>query len=342
MLLGQATKLSPSKLSYLVVGCGSIGTRHLENLIELGAENVSGVEVDSERRREVMEDYGVEVFGNLEDGLESEPDVALICTPNHLHVPIATQAARTGCNLFIEKPLSHETDRVEKLLKEVDARDLVTLVGCNMRFHPAIRKIKELLKDQEVGTPLSSRIETGSYLPEWHPKEDYRGMYSAKKDMGGGAVLDCIHEIDYARWFFGDVKLVTGMVDKLSSLEIETEDTASIIAKFESGVQCEIHLDYVQRPYSRSCHIIGDNGTIRWEWGEGKVKWYTLGEDEWKEYLIPQNWGMNDMYLDEMSHFMDCLGGKDSPTCDVRDGLADLKIGLAAKRSSETGRHIET
>ena len=72
-----------------------------------------------------------------------------------------------------------------------------------MRFHRGPIKVKQLLNDEVIGRPVSAHLWVSSYLPSWHPTEDYREMYSAKKELGGGVVMDSIHEIDLTHWLFG-------------------------------------------------------------------------------------------------------------------------------------------
>src|SRR5262249_16524746 len=152
---------------------------------------------------------------------------------------------------------------------------------------------------------------------DWHPSEDYRQGYSARVELGGGIVLDAIHEIDYIRWMLGDVRAVACLAGHLSALEIETEDVAAILLQFASGAVGEVHLDYVQRAYSRTCHVIGDEGTIRWDYTAGEVRWYSAGSGRWEVFPAPAGWQPNEMYVDELRHFLRCLAGDEAPALDV-------------------------
>lgn len=325
---------------FLVIGCGSIGRRHIGNLKAAGVRNVLAFDVRDDRRRDAERSFGVRVSGNLEDAFEAAPRVCFITTPTALHLPLATAAARQGTDLFIEKPLSHNHKGVEEFLQIVRRKRLTTLVGCNMRFHPALALIKAFLDKRVVGRVLSARVEVGQYLPDWHPREDYRRGYSARRAAGGGIILDAVHELDYIRWMLGPVESVSCFAGKLSRLEIETEDNAAILLKFCSGAIGEVHLDYVQRAYSRSCHIIGEEGTIRWDWNSGEVRLYRAADKKWKSYPIPARWEVNRMYSDELRHFLRCLKGKEKPALDVFEAAKVLNVALAAKESAATGRVV--
>lgn len=322
-----------------VIGCGSIGTRHVSNLLDLGIDVVA-FDTNPSRRKAVGDEFGIPVSNSLDHLWETNPDAAVVAVPNSLHIPIAREAADAGCHLFIEKPLSHTLEGVDELIAVIDEGSLITLVGCNMRFHPALGRIEDLIDEGTIGKVVAARIEGGSYLPQWHPDEDYRESYSARGELGGGVILDYIHEIDYARWLFGDVSRVSCFADRLSGLEIDTEDVAAILMRFANGAIGELHVDYVQRDYHRACEVIGENGTIRWSWGEG-IRWYPAADGEWRTDHIAESWETNDMYIDEMRHFIECVETGHETICDVREGLAALEIAVAAKRSTKVGRHVK-
>jgi len=324
----------------LVVGCGSIGKRHIRNLKALDIGEAIACDVTPERRREVEQEHGIKTFSSLDKALAQKPDAALICTPTSLHISSALAAAQSGCHLFIEKPLSHSSDGIDELTETIAQKALVTLVGCNMRFHPSIALMKELLGSQNIGKVLCARIQAGQYLPDWHLWEDYRQGYSARKSLGGGVILDGIHEIDYITWFLGEVSQIFCFSDKLSSLETDTEDTVEIFLRFKSGAIAEIHLDYLQRSYSRSCQLIGEEGTILWDFGEKRVRLYSARTKEWQAFPEQPNLDLNEMYIEEMKHLFNCIEGKAKPMQDINCAKRNLEIALAAKISSKTGNMV--
>lgn len=325
--------------SILVVGCGSIGERHAKNLSALG-HDLWLFDIDTEKQREVAAATDAMSVDSVSEGIEHDPDCVFVCTPSDKHVGPAQQAAEAGCDLFIEKPLSNNADGVLQLLDTIERNDIVSMIGCNYRFHPAMRTVKTLLDDNAVGHVVSARIETGSYLPDWHPWEDYREMYSAKEGIGG-VLLDAIHGINYGRWFFGDERLVTAMLNYDSSLEIETEDTASLIVKYRNSVQCEFHFDYIQRTPIRAGHITGEQGSIRWGGTEKTVRQYDVERETWTVAQDYSDFDINDMYVEMAKHFIECTKTRSATTSPVSDGWKDLQLVLAAKQSYENGRHIE-
>ena len=325
---------------FLVAGCGSIGKRHIGNLRALGVSEVIAFDPRPDRRAEVTEKFGIKVIERLEDAWPLQPHAAIIATPTAFHVAPALQAAEHNCHLFIEKPLSDSLDGIGRLLELVRQRKLITLVGCNTRFVPGFKKMKELVTAGAVGRVVALRAEAGQYLPDWHPWEDYRQGYSAQRRLGGGVILDAIHELDYVRDLLGEVESVSCLAAKLSHLEVDTEDVAAILLRHSAGAISEVHLDYVQRAKSRNCQVIGDQGTIRWDFAGGEVSCYRSDTKKWESYPAPPDWQLNQMYLDELQHFLDCVAGTERSICDVFEGERVLRIALAARQSAPTGAAV--
>jgi predicted dehydrogenase len=331
----------PKTRAFLVAGCGSIGQRHMKNLLALNAGEILGCDLRADRRAEVTARLGIKTLGSLEDAWAEEPYAVVIAAPTALHMSLAIEAAERGVHLFIEKPLASSWDGVERLMELARRNKLVALVGCNMRFHPGLIMVKRLLAERAIGRVIAARVEVGQYLPDWHPWEDYRQTYSARADLGGGVILDAIHEIDYSRWLLGEVVGVFCLAAKISRLEIDTEDTAALLLRFENEAVGEIHLDYIQRAYSRSCHIIGEEGTIHWDYVAGEVRCYSAHTKDWQVFRNPAGWDANNMYLDEMQHFINCLARRATPEQDLGEAARVLNIALAAKSSALSPRWIE-
>lgn len=327
-------------MKVLVVGGGSIGRRHLVNLQSLGIEALAAVETDRGRGEALSREAGVPVFETLARGLDWEPEAVVIATPSHLHVPQALEAARRECHLFIEKPLAHDAAGLRELCEETARRRLVTIVGCNMRFHPGPAQVKRLLDQGAIGRVLFARVHGGYYLPAWRPAQDYRQSYSANRSMGGGCLLDCIHEIDLTRWYFGDVREVFCVAERLSSLEIDVEDTVLLVCRHRSGCLSDIHLDYVQRTYDRGCEIAGEEGSIFWEFQDGRVRLFDARSGEWTEHRQPEGWETNRMYLDEMSHFLDCVRRREPTVLPVAEAGRVMALVFAARESAAAGRFV--
>ena len=323
-----------------VLGCGSIGLRHLRNLSAAGFHDLVGYDPDEARLKDVGQAVPARCVPTLDEVWQSRPDIAFITGPPSAHVHLALAAAERGCHLFIEKPLADTPVGLPQLLPMVTERRLITMVGCNMRFHPGPAKVKELIVRQMIGKLLFARIYAGSYLPAWRPGSDYRKSYSARRSLGGGCLLDCIHEIDLARWYLGEVEEVTCVAGRVSSLEIDTEDVAALICRHESGALSEIHLDYVQRAYDRGCRIAGEDGAISWDFVNGATRCYDAATGEWECYSEPAGYEINQMYVDELSHFLDCVRNERETCFPVGEACSVMQIVFAAKQSAECRRSV--
>ncbi len=325
-------------MKFLIAGLGSIGQRHLRNLSDILGAEIIAYRVKKRELGEIEERYNLTTFSDLDTALSQNPDAVLVTNPTSLHMPVALASAMSGCHLFIEKPVSHSLEGVDELIDISEKNNLVILVGCNLRFHPSLRLIKRFLDEKRIGKITSARLHVGEYLPSWHPWEDYRRGYSARSALGGGVILTLIHELDYAYWFFGEVEKVFCFAGKLSSLEIDTEDTAEILLMFKNNIIVEVHMDYIHRPPSRSCHIIGEEGVILWDYYKRQVELFSVQDEKWLIFREEESFERNDMYIEEMKHFINSIERKEKPLVSVRDGKRALEIALAAKESAETGK----
>ena len=326
-------------MRFLVVGAGSIGSRHGRNLTGLG-HRVHVWDVDRDRLREAETLPGIEAATSLDDGLAERPDAVLICTPPALHLEPARRALAADAHLFVEKPIAHVSDGVPSLIEEARRRARVLAVGFNLRFLPSLRHVKALLESKRVGRVLAVRAEFGAYLPEWRPGRDYRDNYAVHAKLGGGILLDAIHELDYLGWLFGEVTELFCDTGHWSDLAGDTEDLAEITLRFESGVLAQVHLDYLQRRYQRNLEVIGDAGVIVWDFPTHSVAVYEAGSPSGEATRVDDG-DPNDMYLEEMRHFIRCLEVGEPPLVDGNEALRSIRLVEAAKRSARERRTVK-
>ena len=321
----------------LVVGCGSIGRRHARNLKSLGVEQLGFCDTSVETLQQCHEELPGETFSDYGEALKKfGPDVVLICTPPVFHVQEALAALRTRAHVFIEKPLSHESSGIQALIAEARRRDRNVQIGYNMRFHPGLQILKDLIDSGKIGSVLWLSAEVGQYLPDWRPWQNYRESYSARHELGGGIILDGSHELDYICWLLGRPTEVTCRAEHLSSLDVDVEDSAWIYLSFPERRRAELHLDFVQRAYTRTCKVVGETGTALWDFSVQEVRWFSAEQGTWNS--IPYVFEANDMYVAEMVHFLESLGSRTGPMIDLEQGRDVIRVVEAAKRSSEEGK----
>jgi predicted dehydrogenase len=333
----------------LIAGLGAIGQRHARNLRAVYGSDLDLIAYRQRRLRHVVTEslqrdeardveqvLGLIVFDDLDRALAQKPDAVFVCTPSSQHLSIAQCAVDAGCHLFIEKPLSHNVDGIERLRATVAARGLVALVGCQWRYHPCVRRLRDVLESRALGPLRRADIEYAEYLPDWHPYEDYRTSYAARADLGGGVVLTQIHDYDLAWWLFGPFRNVTASGGHGSALEIDVEDT--VHARLEGGVApvC-VRQTFAERPPRRTIALAGEHGSVKVDLVAARLESDTpaVPSIEFTDYE------RNDMFIAEVRHFADCVAGVARPAVPLDDGIAVLRVALAVKDAMRTGRQVE-
>lgn len=321
----------------LVVGGGSIGKRHLRNLLATG-RSAAVVEVRADRRHEIAAAFpGVKVFGSLEEALSDGSYLAaFICVPTAHHLEPAIALAKRGIHILVEKPVSHTVERIPELIDVVEANGLVGIVGFCMRFFRPLVRAKELIDAGVVGRVLAARSFTGVYLPDWHPYEDYRTFYMAKKDEGGGVLLDECHAFDWMQWLCGPIEGVFAVVDTFSDLEVTTDDVCEVILSFQRRAVGSIHLDMVDRSARGEVEIIGTKSTLLVDLEEHTVRLYEPAKKRWDTFTFEPSY--DQMYVDELDHFFACVDGREHPHVDLRQGYQVQRVIDACVRSAWTNR----
>ncbi len=286
--------------------------------------------------------YRLVVYDSLDRALDQDLTAVYITNPISMHVSTAIRAAEAGHNLFIEKPLGSSLDGIDRLAGLIANKRLVTMVGYQLRFHPALARIGTLIHEGEIGFVVAADVHFGEWLPGMHPYEDYRESHAARRDQGGGAILCLSHEIDYALSLFGRPNRVCATGGHLSSLEIDVEDTAEILFDCEDNgrrVPVHVHLDFVARPPRRYCHVIGDRGAIHWDYYRNVVEIWRDGEREPVAEAFP-GFQRNDMFVSEVTNFLDSIRAWQPSAVSLEDGIQTLKVCLAARSAMERGCEV--
>ena len=323
----------------LIVGLGSIGTRHLR----LARQLLPDADIRVLRRQpcDSVPEYANGCLQSLAAAIDFAPQIAVIANPSTLHMRAALPLANAGAHLLVEKPLSATPENVGQLLTTCHKQKTVLLTGYNLRFLPSLQQFRNLLEQAVIGKVLSVRCEIGQYLPAWRPDNDYRQSVSARRELGGGALLELSLERGYLRWIFGEVDWVNATLSRQSSLEINVEDTVHLLLGFQplsDGHQLigSVSLDFIRRDTTRLCTAIGEYGSLRWNGLTGMVEQFEAGANEWRTLFHYQH-QRDDSYLAEWRHFLACVAGRETALISGEDGLKVLRIIEAAKLASETG-----
>jgi predicted dehydrogenase len=282
-------------------------------------------------RRSVVGDLdGVREFDKIDAALETDPDIAFVTNPTHLHVKTATECARAGCDVFVEKPLSNDREGIEELCSVTNDRDLVTMIGCQLRFTPILDRVKDIVTDGSMGSVLSFEAYSGSYLPDWRSDQDYRESYSADPEAGGGAVLDLIHELDYTHWLFGPFDDICGRTGRVSSLDIDSEDIA--LMTLESGqLLGSVHVDYCRPVPRRTLEVIFEEGVVTANFIDQTITLQRGNSMELKSF----DYDRDDLFCMQLDHFLKAVELRQSSRNDVHEAKEVLNLALDAKSTHE-------
>lgn len=326
----------------LVVGLGSIGKLHLR----LARELLPRADIRVLRREEgaLHPEQANGSFSRMDQAIAFRPQIAVIANPAPFHLSAAQSLAEAGVHLMVEKPLSITAEGVQRLIESCRSRGLVLLTGYNLRFLPSLQRFRDLLKQNVIGKVLSVRCDIGQYLPSWRPDVDYRQGVSARHDLGGGALLELSHELDYLRWIFGEVDWVGACLSRQSRLEIDVEDTVHLMLGFAPEADSHrligtLSMDLVRHDTTRLCTSIGELGSLRWNGLTGAVELFEAGAKNWRELFRYQH-QREDSYRAEWGNFLTCIEEKSRPLVSGEDGFKVIQIIDAVRQASETGGRV--
>jgi len=251
---------------FVLIGLGSIGRRHATNLATMHP----GACFTIVRHRPVVDEFcqelGARVVTDL-SAIEGAVDLAVLATPSANHMDLLPTLIELGWPLLIEKPVVTESADCHRIAQLLDrSSSSVRVAGFNLRYLPSLRAMRDVIAGGELGRPVHASFTAGQWLPDWRPTVDYRTVYSADADRGGGVELDLSHEFDVARWFFGDLAIEFARSGQFSDLEITSNDTALAVLEppREPGPVVTVTLDYLARPRVRRYEIVGDRGRLEW------------------------------------------------------------------------------
>jgi predicted dehydrogenase len=321
----------------LVCGVGSIGRRHIGNLLQLGAK-VSVWRARSELLTGVAHDFPVEVCIDLSKAI-ADADAVVVATATDQHVDIATKALKAGRALFIEKPLSHDWVGIDNLCSLAEGK--IVEVGCQFRAHPNLIALANRLSQSERGKLLTYRLAMGHRLDAWRPSQDYQQGYSANSARGGGALFDLIHQIDIALWLFGPAIGVQAVQAKLSDLNIQGDDVTNLLLTHKNGVTGHIQLDMASPVHRCEAEVMTSNALFRWSNAEGVLR-HQSPVTEATIDRVPEGFERNDLFLTHMAHWLKRINNPVlPPLCALEDGVAALKVALGAREASSLGQMVK-
>jgi len=325
----------------LVLGCGSIGERHIRCMTAVGGDGVEIIACDTRQERldAMTELYGVaDTAISYDDADLSDVDAVMVCTPTHLHIDPAMRAAEAGCHLFVEKPISNTLDGVSELVKLCRDRELILQMGYVMRHHPNLKEIKALLDIGKIGEVNMAQIKSGYFIGKYRP--EYSQLYWAHAATGGGVIWDASHQQDWIQWLLGPITHVAAMrAHFMLDIDEDVEDSAVMMLRFAGGAMGSVSLSNCQQNYKGGVELNGTKGSIEWSYGDSEVRIYTEDDKSWRSHSA--EYERDVFFTNQASNFLGALRGEERPAVVGEDGLRALMVSLAAYESCETGKVVE-
>lgn len=328
-----------------MVGQGSMGRRRVRNLLHLGGHEVAAFEPDAERREQAGAEAGIPVFATFEEGLAWEPGALVVSTPPDRHHEYALAAAERGLHFFTEA--SVVPGQTQELIDAVAGRPIVAAPSCTLRFHPGVQLLRRRIAEGAIGRPLVVLHHVGQHLADWHPWEDYRTFYVARRETGAAREI-VPFELNWMTYLFGRVTAIEGRARKVSSLEADIDDVYAAVVGFDSGVEATLVVEVVSRPAVRSARVIGEAGTLVWDFGARAVREWDRAAERWIEHPDPPPvkgpggaWVAENMYIEEMRGFLDAItGDRGRYPFTLQDDEHLLAALAALEESSRAGRRV--
>jgi predicted dehydrogenase len=308
----------------VVVGLGNIALRHRKNLKLLFPEILIIAVPASGKIENQNVEFADQIILSLDEVIKGGVDMAIVASPAPFHALHTKPLLLAGIPTLIEKPVTSNSQDVYELIKIHENTCTPIAVGYCLRYMPSSIKIKELLDKKIIGRVYNAFVDIGQYLPDWRPSKDYRNSVSVKKNLGGGALLELSHEIDYIQWLLGSMKVHYAQLRSSSELNLEVEELVDLVLVSDAGTVCNIHLDFLQKKVSRVCSLIGEKGRLDWDLISNTV---TLHTGEGSVVVFSESdWDSNQMYLSLLTDFLDLAAGRQNSSVDLEQARKTVEL----------------
>jgi len=286
-----------------IIGLGNISDRHRKNVKILYPHAKIYSVSASGRNINVSKITGCdELVDSIGDLVKIKPDFTIVASPSSFHFEHVVHLIREDLSVLIEKPVVTVGNEVEQLLHlSVNSSAHVAVAYC-LRFLSSAQFVRQIISGNSLGRLYNVFIEVGQFLPDWRPSKDYRQTVSANAHLGGGALLELSHELDYARWIFGEMKLQYADLRSSDELNLNVEDIADLVFSQRDGTLIQIHLDFLQKAAKRSCTVLAENGRLEWDLIGNSV--YLYNKNGAQTLFDGNDWDRNQMYLNMLQSFV--------------------------------------
>ena len=302
-----------------IVGMGSIGRRHALCLKGLGVERIVALRSRRGSTDELAQEFDfVDVVTHVDELIRAGPAGVLVCTPTALHVSGALPLLQRGIPVFVEKPVAARVQDAEALHPH---ENLLVVAYC-MRFHPMYAVIKSHIENGLIGTLWKASFRRSYYLPFWHPGADYRSEYTARHDLGGGVIRTLSHGIDLMHYLLGEAVSVSGVTDRLSTLDLDVDDFAHFSCRLETGARANFELDLFSPTNIEEGELVGELGRLSFD----LERWTFHALDGADPVRGSVTDGIEIMYREQMADFLAFVSGAPTRNCRLPGAIRVLEI----------------
>lgn len=322
--MGHGVTLRPPSLRVAVLGQGSAGRRHAEDLAAAGCQVLS---YDPQQVHDGSTSAAEAIAG---------ADAVVVASPSSVHAAQALLALESERPVLVEKPLATTEADALQVVAVAGARTAPCGVAMNLRFHPGALALRDLVSGGAVGDVLYGAASFGYDLRRWRPQTDYRRSYSARADLGGGIVLDAIHELDLVLWILGPVASVVAETGVTEVLQADVEHLAAAVLRMRSGALVTVDVNFVEASYRRRMLIAGTLATAVWDWNTGSVALRCEGDEE----RVDVAYDVRDTYRAVTTDFLSAVAEGHPPRTTLPEGLEAVRLAEAIKRSALTGGRV--
>jgi predicted dehydrogenase len=321
-----------------VIGLGNISIRHRKNLQSLFPRADVIAMSASGRRLDSLVEFSNQVVNTVEELINLEPSFVIVASPAPCHLEHAVELIKNNIPVLIEKPVTTSSFDAEKLLRLEKQYNTAITVGYCLRYLPSARKVWDLLSQNVIGTVYNVFVNVGQYLPYWRAGKNYKESVSACEALGGGALFELSHEIDYIQWLLGDMSLEYAYLRSSLELALDVEDSADLVLSNSAGTVCSIHLDFLQKSAQRKCSFIGSNGRLEWDLVNNSVELITEG----KSQVLYQDtlWDKNQMYIEMINDFVACINDEPHSCITTLEASKTVELIELIKKEGKRGISI--
>lgn len=301
-------------MNVLIIGLGSIGKKHASVVRSILPDShiyAFRSKMDAKAIEGVTNIYGMDEVSSI--GM----DFAIIANNTSEHKRTLEDLTKYRFPVFIEKPIYFNLS-IESLAKKTVSEGLITYVACNLRFLDCLKFVNDRLTRKMKLDEVN--VYCGSYLPDWRPNTDFRSVYSARPELGGGVHLDLIHELDYLYWFWGKPKVVHKYLRSQSSLLIPVIDYANYLLDYD-GFSVNVVLNYYRKSPKRCLELVFEDET----WNVDLLKNQIICNHT---IIFSSEQRIEDTYYSQMEYFIKQIVGNGNSFNTISEAYEVLKICL--------------